>query len=156
MVFLDKLRTFKRLRINSDLSVFRSFQTSLQLLNLEEKPTIRERFESKRSEAQYKMVETRKDLRLKQSEAKTRVQIGFLGRFLEYLGSYGTILEKAFPDTVVKTYRLFTMGTSALMRDIRVYIRVQQMLTANVFNKDAAYRFISFSLDNEIMKLWQT
>ena len=152
MVVLDKLRTFKMIKLNIDKSLVRSFQTSPQLFDLDEKPTLRERFESKRSEAQNKMLETQNDLRFKRTEAKTRVKMGFLGRFLEYLGSYGTILEKAFPDTVVKTYRLFTMGTSALMRDIKVYIRVQQILTLNAFDRDAAYRFISFILDNETME----
>jgi len=135
MRLIDKMQLSKMLRFKRDQFYSRSFGTSPQLLTLEEKPTIRDRFDSKRSEAQIKMEEKRRELRLKQSEAKTRMQMGLLGRFLNYLASYGEILEKAFPDTIVKTYRLFSMGTSALIRDTKTYIYVQTVLGITDHNK---------------------
>lgn len=136
---INKMQLFKMIRFNRDTFCSRSFQTSPQLMNFEEKRTIRDHFDFKRSEAQIKIEEKRKDLRLKQTEAKTRMQIGFLGRFLDYLSSYGEILEKAFPDTIVKTYRLFSMGTSALLRDTKTYIYVQTVLS-QTNNKNLAFK----------------
>jgi hypothetical protein len=37
-------------------------------------------------------------------------------RLYAYIQSYGNVLAKAFPDKLVKTYRLFSHGSTALFR----------------------------------------
>jgi hypothetical protein len=39
-------------------------------------------------------------------------------RFYAYLQSYGSVLARAFPDKLVKTYRLFSQGSTALFRSL--------------------------------------
>jgi hypothetical protein len=39
-------------------------------------------------------------------------------RFYAYLQSYGSVLARAFPDKLVKTYRLFSQGSTSLFRSL--------------------------------------
>ena len=110
------------------------------------KRTIVKRYEEKRVEFSKKRLEVRQkwddkkqQIKDRRKERRTRMQMNIFDRFLDYLKSYSTILEKAFPDVLVKTYRVFSSGSSALLRDMKTFSWVQHKLMSTN-NRDDTFR----------------
>ena len=106
-----------------------------------EKHKLEQTLENKKVEMRLKLEEKRHELEERKQEIRDRGEKAqaqafesVFDRFFGYMKEYGNILKGAFPDTLVKTYRVFSNGSSGLLRDMRTYRRVDKCLKTSSAN----------------------
>ncbi|XP_023348782.1 uncharacterized protein LOC111717518 isoform X2 [Eurytemora carolleeae] len=99
---------------------------------MEDKKTeMRERMEEKKTEMKERIEERRQTVEARSEETRTRIFWKMFNNLFLYLKSYGDILKTAFPDRVVKTYKIFSIGTKSLFSEMKVYSGVHRSIAKN-------------------------
>jgi len=97
-------------------------------LKIEDKrQELKEKLVDKKNEIEEKIEDKKQEISEKGEQAQSRALENIFDKFFGYLKSYGDVLKKAFPDTLVKTYRVFSNGSSSLLRDMKIYRRVNSL-----------------------------
>jgi hypothetical protein len=116
----------------------------LQSSLLNSKNDIKEFIADTKVELRDKVQEKSVEITKQKKKAESRVILNLADRSIAYLKNYSQILKDAFPNQVVKTYRIFSTGTKQLTQDMRTYYRVKDTLVHTI-DKNKAHATLTRS-----------
>jgi hypothetical protein len=116
----------------------------LQSSILHSKNDLKEFIEDKKEDLLDKVQETSIEIKKQKKIKITRAILNFADRSIDYLKNYSNVLTQAFPNQLVKTYKIFSNGTKQLMLDVRTYARIKDTLV-NSIDKNRSHSLLKRS-----------